>query len=95
MLLFGGFTFGGGWLIIHKKTLRQIIDQWILTLDEETFLNYLPILRRTFSTFSVEEKEAIYDLLFSGKFVNEDIAMINEKRKHIILQGVQKILQVK
>ncbi|MCB0667935.1 MAG: hypothetical protein KDC80_19045 [Saprospiraceae bacterium] len=90
-----GLLFGGGWLIIHKKTLRQIIDQWILTLDEETFLNYLPILRRTFSTFSVEEKEAIYDLLFSGKFVNEDIAMINEKRKHIILQGVQKILQVK
>lgn len=88
-----GLLFTGGWLIIHKPVLRQIIDQWLLALDEETFLNYLPILRRTFSTFSSQECEAIYDLLFSGKFIVENKASLHPKRKMIILQGVSKILQ--
>lgn len=78
--------------MIHKLTLRQIIDQWLLTLEEETFLTYLPILRRTFSTFALEEKEAIYQLLFSRHFREENPLHINEKRKDMVLDGLKSLL---
>lgn len=87
-----GLLFGGGWLVIHKPALRQIVDQWLLTLNEEQFITYLPILRRAFSTFTVEEKEAIYDLLFFGNFVEEKVPTINLKRQNIVLQGVKNML---
>ncbi len=78
--------------MIHKPALRQIIDQWLLILSEEQFISYLPILRRAFSTFSVEEKEAIYDLLFSGRFMEERTITINQKRRELVLQGVKQLL---
>ncbi|MCB0686506.1 MAG: hypothetical protein KDC53_08275, partial [Saprospiraceae bacterium] len=87
-----GLLHGGGWLIIHKSSLRQIIDAWLLTQDEETFMSYLPILRRAFSTFSLEEKEAIYDLLFSGKFVDEVVKKYDSNRKQKIVEGVRNLL---
>lgn len=87
-----GLLHGGGWIVIHKPALRQIIDQWLLILSEEQFTSYLPILRRAFSTFSVEEKEAIYDLLFSGRFMEERTITINQKRRELVLQGVKQLL---
>ncbi|MBK8502890.1 MAG: hypothetical protein IPL46_12120 [Saprospiraceae bacterium] len=87
-----GLLFGGGWLLIHNSSLRLIIDQWMLSLDQETFLTYLPIMRRTFSTFSVEEKEAIYQLLFSNKLVEDNVVQIDQKRKQWIIEGISKII---
>jgi hypothetical protein len=88
-----GLLFGGGWLLIHNPSLRLIIDQWMSGLDQEIFLGYLPIMRRTFSTFSVEEKEAIYQLLFSNKFIEKEVIDIDEKRKQLIIGGVRKFFQ--
>jgi hypothetical protein len=86
-----GLLFGGGWLLIHNPSLRLIIDQWMLGLDQDTFISYLPIMRRTFSTFSVEEKEAIYQLLFANKFVEEEVIQIDQKRKQLVIGGIRKL----
>ena len=87
-----GLLFGGGWLLIHNPPLRLIIDQWMLSLDQEIFMTYLPIMRRTFSTFSVEEKEAIYQLIFSNKLVEDNVVQIDQKRKQLIIEGISKII---
>ncbi|NER00245.1 MAG: hypothetical protein F6K30_26695 [Cyanothece sp. SIO2G6] len=50
-----GFLDGSGLLLIHDDQLWQILDQWIATLSEETFTTVLPLLRRTFSTFTQPE----------------------------------------
>jgi len=90
-----GLVYGGGWLLIHKEALRHIIDQWLMAQTEEQFIAFLPILRRTFSTFSVEEKEAIYDLLSKGKFVKKEPFHLNNERKGLILPTIKEMLSVK
>jgi hypothetical protein len=88
-----GLLHGGGWLIIQKPSLRKIIDQWLIPLTQEQFISYLPVLRRTFSTFTSEEKESLYDLLFSGKFVEVQENNINEKRREQILPTLRYLLE--
>ncbi len=47
-----GFLKGSGLLLVHDQTLWQLIDEWVDQLDGEQFLSILPLLRRTFATFS-------------------------------------------
>ncbi|NND33306.1 MAG: hypothetical protein HKN76_12010 [Saprospiraceae bacterium] len=92
-LFLEGLLYGGGWLLIQKPALRKIIDQWILPLTEEQFITFLPILRRTFSSFSVEEKEALYNLLFAGRFVEEKDVNVNDQRKELVLPTLRFLLK--
>jgi hypothetical protein len=87
-----GLLYGGGWLLIQKPSLRNIIDQWIMPLNQDQFISFLPILRRTFSTFSIEEKEALYDLLFAGKFAAVSHSELNEKRRALVLPTLRYLL---
>ena len=47
-----GFLKGSGLLIVHDETLWQLIDNWINEVRDENFTEILPLLRRTFSSFS-------------------------------------------
>ena len=48
-----------GALLIHEDTLWHVIDDWVTGLPLESFILLLPLLRRTFSTFSSPEKRMI------------------------------------
>lgn len=47
-----GFLQGSGHLLIHDKTLWNLLDTWLTQMGKERFQAVLPLLRRTFSTFS-------------------------------------------
>jgi hypothetical protein len=47
-----GFLRGSGLLLVHDRLLWQLLDEWVLALDEEGFVTVLPLLRRTFATFT-------------------------------------------
>ena len=51
-----GFLKGSGLVLIHDTKLWPIIDAWVTSLDRVTFTEVLPLLRRTFSTFSHPER---------------------------------------
>lgn len=51
-----GFLTGSGALLIHDPLLWQILDHWVNGLDGEQFMLQLPLLRRTFSTFTRPER---------------------------------------
>ncbi|MBD2464667.1 hypothetical protein H6G89_27045 [Oscillatoria sp. FACHB-1407] len=51
-----GFLAGSGLLLLHNPTLWQVLDDWVMQLSGDTFTAVLPLLRRTFSTFSASER---------------------------------------
>ncbi len=54
-----GFLSGGGLLLVHDRDLLGVLDGWVASLDDEDFLDVLPLLRRTFGEFSAPERAAI------------------------------------
>jgi len=57
-----GFLSGSGLLLLHNPTLWQPIHAWVFTLTEERFIEILPLLRRTFSSFDLPERRQLGEL---------------------------------
>ena len=53
------FLAGDAVLLVHDRVLLELVDAWISGLDETTFEDLLPLVRRTFSGFSRAERRTI------------------------------------
>lgn len=47
-----GFLRDSGLVLVHDEVLWKLLDQWLVQLQSEQFMHVLPLLRRTFSSFS-------------------------------------------
>ena len=56
-----GFLAGGGLLLVHDRVLLGLVDDWVTSLDDQDFLDVVPLLRRTFGEFAPPERRAIGD----------------------------------
>jgi len=54
-----GFLSGSGIVLIHDSELFDVIDRWVLMLNEEAFTQIVALLRRTFSSYSAPERRQI------------------------------------
>jgi hypothetical protein len=54
-----GFLAGSGQLLLHDDALWRLIDEWLVSLREETFVALLPLLRRAFSAFAAPERRQL------------------------------------
>jgi len=54
-----GFLAGGGLLLVHDERLLALVDSWLAAIPADTFVEVLPLLRRTFSEFAAPERRAI------------------------------------
>jgi hypothetical protein len=54
-----GFFADGALLLIHDRVLRELLDTWVAELDETEFVDLLPLVRRTFATFTPAERRSI------------------------------------
>jgi hypothetical protein len=54
-----GFLAGGGLLLVHDEQLLALIDEWLVGIPADTFVEVLPLLRRTFGGFPAPERRAI------------------------------------
>jgi hypothetical protein len=59
-----GFLHNSGLILVHDEALLTIVDEWVMSLQNENFEGLLPLLRRTFSSFDTPERRAI------GKLIN-------------------------
>ena len=62
-----GFLAGSGLLLVHDQNLWHILDVWVSGLGDEHFTNLLPLLRRTFSTFSAPERRQLGERAKAGR----------------------------
>jgi Family of unknown function (DUF5682) len=61
-----GFLKGSGTILLIDNDLWQVVDNWVEQLDEETFTQVLPLLRRTFAEFSKPERRKLGEKVRSG-----------------------------
>jgi hypothetical protein len=58
-----GFFAGGGLLLVHDDRLLSVVDGWLAGIPSDTFVEVLPLLRRTFSEFASPERRSIGELV--------------------------------
>jgi Family of unknown function (DUF5682) len=61
-----GLLKGSGLLLLHDQALWSVIDQWITSLPADLFTVVLPLLRRTFATFSAPERRQMGERVKRG-----------------------------
>lgn len=54
-----GFLRGSGSMLLHDRTLLANVDEWLAGLSDDAFQSILPMLRRTFGSFTVPERTRI------------------------------------
>jgi hypothetical protein len=61
-----GLLKGSGLFLLHDRALWDVLDGWISGLPSESFSLVLPLLRRTFSTFTPSERRQMGQRAESG-----------------------------
>ncbi|MEW2413590.1 DUF5682 family protein [Streptomyces sp. NPDC046866] len=63
---FAGGGAGGGTLLVHDDRLLGLIDTWLVSLPEPSFVTALPLLRRTFGAYEAGVKQTLGELVRRG-----------------------------
>lgn len=81
-----GFLSGSGEILLHDAALWQAVDVWLCSLTTEAFQMLLPLVRRTFSTFSAPERQRMADRVLYGSAVSaqSDFAFDPEQAAQVL-----------
>lgn len=91
-----GFLHGSGLLLIYNPNLWMILDDWVAALPEATFMEIVPILRRTFSKFPEPERQKMLTLAKGETAVNERTGNaweLDEERANIMLPTLKMLFE--
>jgi hypothetical protein len=89
-----GFFADGALLLIHDHDLRGLLEAWVEELTEREFVDLLPLVRRTFATFSSAERRAIGERVQSaGRGGEEEAVGIDDELAAPALATVRMILR--
>jgi hypothetical protein len=91
---FEGFMTHQALLLIHDDTLWQLVDQWLLDLPEQQFIELLPLLRRTTSSFTSPERQQLAQKSNHGQttITQRGADQINTARAQQVIQVLQQWL---
>lgn len=64
---FEGFFSGAAERLLYDGRLRQLVDEWLQSLDEQAFIESLPLLRRVFAELDAMERRRLLDALDAGE----------------------------
>lgn len=92
-----GYLAGGGLLLVHDERLLALVDSWIAAIPVETFVEALPLLRRTFATFAAPELRAIGERVQSlaggaGAAPASDRDDVDHDRASVVLPALRLLL---
>ena len=54
-----GFLSGNADIIILDETLFALVDDWLMSLEEDNFLETIPLIRRAFSNFDASQRHRL------------------------------------
>lgn len=61
-----GLLRGSGLVLVHDEGLWSVLDAWLTELSPERFVEALPLIRRTFSTFEAPERRQMGERVRRG-----------------------------
>lgn len=93
---FEGFFTGAAERLLYDSKLRTVVDVWLRSLDEQTFTESLPLLRRVFSDLDAMERKRLLDALLSKQARPDITANINceilpQWQRH--MRGIRALLE--
>jgi len=96
-----GFLKGSGLLLLHDEILWQVLDDWVTGLSPDSFITLLPLLRRTFATFSPAEKRQMGEKAKQGNSDrvksdsdNVDSGELNQENAAVVLPTISQLLGI-
>ncbi|OQP65953.1 hypothetical protein A3860_15295 [Niastella vici] len=91
-----GFLKGSGTILLIDNDLWGLVNNWVGTLDEETFTRVLPLLRRTFAGFSSPERKKLGEKVKGGGGGGISVKRVAESgiQEERAKQGIPVILQL-
>jgi Family of unknown function (DUF5682) len=87
-----GFLQGSGLILLHDDRLFGAIDTWVKSIDDETFIAILPLLRRTFSTFPPTERRQLGEKIRRGSVASAKSGELDFERVELVLPIVAQLL---
>ncbi|OJV14533.1 MAG: hypothetical protein BGO21_17590 [Dyadobacter sp. 50-39] len=89
-----GFLKDAATVLILDDTIWHVVNEWVTTLDEEVFLQVVPLLRRTFANFTNVEKRKIASRAKEGRSVTKGIQKqeIDEARAQQVLPLLEMLM---
>lgn len=67
------FLSGGSEVLLQDQPLLQLLDEWICDLNEEGFIESLPLLRRSFSGFDAIGRRRLIERIARGEHENANL----------------------
>ncbi|MGL4608701.1 MAG: DUF5682 family protein [Trueperaceae bacterium] len=91
-----GFLKGSGLLLIHDETLWQLIAAWVEDVKSEQFVEVLPLLRRTFSSFNENIRQQLSERVKRGEVVESFVmpTEFNSTQAEKVLPLVRQLLGI-
>lgn len=91
---FEGFLTHQALLLIHGQSLWDTVSQWVNQLQEQQFIELLPILARTASSFSpAEAQQLIQKVTQKSTTVKQEVGSLDIARAQIVLDEIYTYLQ--
>lgn len=92
-----GFLRGAGQILVYDEGLWQLVDGWVTGLSEDTVVPLLPVLRRTFGSFTAPERRQIAERVRSSKVrrLVEHDESVDHARARRTLPVLQRLLGLK
>ncbi|CAN5900832.1 hypothetical protein BH24DEI2_BH24DEI2_22370 [soil metagenome] len=87
-----GFLRDSGVVLLHDTGLWQVLDAWLLSRDEATFVLLTPLLRRTFATFAVPERRQMGERVKRGAPASGAAPDWDEERAQLVMLVVRQLL---
>lgn len=95
-----GFLRGSGQILIHDERLWALIDGWLTALPHGAFLALVPLLRRTFASFTMPERRQMGERVARGAAPRHgpaaaaDDALLQHERAARILPPLTRLLGI-
>ncbi|HEX8328364.1 MAG TPA: DUF5682 family protein [Hymenobacter sp.] len=91
-----GFLRGSGLLLIHHRELFDLLDHWLGELNEDTFREIVPLLRRAFTDFSLPERRQILEIASTDQAASAtpETEDFDWERGAQVLPGLRELLGV-
>ncbi len=89
-----GFLRDSGAILLHDEVLWRVLDGWLQSLREETFVQLVPLLRRTFSTFAAPERRQMGERVRRGVGDPSSDENLDEARAQAVMPTVRQLLGI-
>ena len=89
-----GFLKDSGIVLLHDESLWKVLDDWLQGLSDDVFTLLVPLLRRTFVTFSAAERRQMGERVKHGGQTASDDLVLDEARAQAVMPIVRQLLGI-